>query len=225
MLARRLTLFQNAAFVFVRSLQAVACWRQFCLFCNDAGRCHVSVCCAKSGQKDWTAENHFGGAVHRHHAVGDAVVLSAVGSGIFSVYFSNGSHASCITIVQKHTDGPSLLQITTENLIFFWKQDLVPKSHRGRWNSLEQIAWGLCGNGSSIVGKKLKNRLCIAHCCFTSGGYIVDAHGFAVCFVVTAAIYFASTLPTWSMVCKKKKTNNHNHCFSHRLALFQSKKM
>jgi MFS family permease len=61
--------------------------------------------------------------------------------------------------------------------------DFVSKRHRGLYNSLEMFAWGLLGNGSSIIG-----------------GYIVEKSGYDTCFRVTALIYFVASLPSIAMI-------------------------
>ena len=50
-------------------------------------------------------------------------------------------------------------------------------------NAVELFAWGLMGNGSSILG-----------------GYIVQWHGYNWCFTITAIIYFLASLPSIVMI-------------------------
>ncbi|QEE17095.2 MFS transporter [Promethearchaeum syntrophicum] len=57
--------------------------------------------------------------------------------------------------------------------------DFVPKNKRGKWNSLEALAWGLFWNVSAVVG----------------GILIGPTHNFRLNFLVTAGIYIFGTLP------------------------------
>ena len=61
--------------------------------------------------------------------------------------------------------------------------DVVPKKHRGKWNSLETIAWGLFWNASAVVG-----------------GFLIGDNNFKLCFVVTAIIYIIGTIPILFMI-------------------------
>ena len=57
--------------------------------------------------------------------------------------------------------------------------DFVPKSKRGKWNSLEALAWGLFWNMSAVFG-----------------GYIIGpTNNFRLNFLVTACIYVIGTIP------------------------------
>ena len=56
--------------------------------------------------------------------------------------------------------------------------DHIPKSKRGRWNSIEAIAWGLFWNVSAVFG-----------------GYLIEAYSYRVCFLITASIYTIGTIP------------------------------
>lgn len=56
--------------------------------------------------------------------------------------------------------------------------DVVPKRHRGKWNSLETIAWGLFWNASAVIG-----------------GFLIGDNNFRLCFMITAGVYFVGTIP------------------------------
>jgi len=57
--------------------------------------------------------------------------------------------------------------------------DLIPKEKRGKWNSMEALAWGLFWNFSAILG-----------------GYLIGpTNNFRLNFVVTACIYVCGTMP------------------------------
>ncbi|WP_457557329.1 MFS transporter [Candidatus Harpocratesius sp.] len=57
--------------------------------------------------------------------------------------------------------------------------DIVPKNKRGKWNSVEALAWGLFWNASAVVG-----------------GYLIGSgNNFQLNFLVTAGIYVLSSLP------------------------------
>ncbi|TFH31392.1 MAG: MFS transporter [Promethearchaeota archaeon] len=57
--------------------------------------------------------------------------------------------------------------------------DIVPKEKRGKWNSLEALAWGLFWNVSAVIG-----------------GYLIGSgNNFRLNFLVTAGIYVLGTLP------------------------------
>jgi 2,4-dienoyl-CoA reductase-like NADH-dependent reductase (Old Yellow Enzyme family) len=55
--------------------------------------------------------------------------------------------------------------------------DVVPTSSRGKWNSLETLAWGMFWSVSASVG-----------------GVIVDSYGFIYVFIFTATLYTFATL-------------------------------
>ena len=55
--------------------------------------------------------------------------------------------------------------------------DIVPTSSRGKWNSLETLAWGMFWSVSASVG-----------------GVIVDSYGFIYVFIFTATLYTFATL-------------------------------
>ncbi|MFX0114097.1 MAG: MFS transporter [Candidatus Hodarchaeota archaeon] len=56
--------------------------------------------------------------------------------------------------------------------------DRIAKRHRGKWNSLEQLAWGLFWNVSAAIG-----------------GFIIENYSFRVCFTITATLYMLAILP------------------------------
>ncbi len=57
--------------------------------------------------------------------------------------------------------------------------DVVPKEKRGKWNSLEALAWGLFWNFSAVIG-----------------GYLIGSgNNFRLNFLVTTGIYVVGTLP------------------------------
>ena len=59
--------------------------------------------------------------------------------------------------------------------------DIVPKKHRGKWNSLEAFAWGFFWNFSAVIG-----------------GYLVGdipPYNYRLNFLVTASIYLFGILP------------------------------
>lgn len=56
--------------------------------------------------------------------------------------------------------------------------DYIPKTQRGRWNSVQAIAWGLFWNFSAVIG-----------------GYLIEDFGYATTFVITASVYALGTLP------------------------------
>ncbi len=69
--------------------------------------------------------------------------------------------------------------------------DFVPKGKRGKWNSLEALAWGLFWNVSAVVG-----------------GYLIGpTNNFRLNFLVTAGIYVVGTIPIiflFGIVSKEK---------------------
>ena len=69
--------------------------------------------------------------------------------------------------------------------------DVVPKRHRGKWNSLETIAWGLFWNASAVIG-----------------GFLIGDNNFRLCFSITAGIYFLGTIPILLLIplVHKEKT-------------------
>ncbi|MFW9924219.1 MAG: MFS transporter [Candidatus Thorarchaeota archaeon] len=57
--------------------------------------------------------------------------------------------------------------------------DIIPKKNRGRWNSVEAIAWGLFWNMSAVIG-----------------GFLVgDNNNFNLCFTITAFVYILGMIP------------------------------
>ncbi|MFO7811227.1 MAG: MFS transporter [Candidatus Delongbacteria bacterium] len=56
--------------------------------------------------------------------------------------------------------------------------DAVPKKHRGKWNSVETIAWGLFWNASAVLG-----------------GFLIGENNYRLCFIVTGIIYTIGTIP------------------------------
>jgi len=66
--------------------------------------------------------------------------------------------------------------------------DVVPKRNRGKWNSLESIAWGLFWNASAMIG-----------------GFLIGDNNFQLCFFITAGIYLVGTIPILMMIPLVKK--------------------
>ncbi len=61
--------------------------------------------------------------------------------------------------------------------------DYIPKSSRGRWNSVQSISWGLFWNSSAIIG-----------------GYLIESFGYSLTFVITASVYMIGTMPILLLV-------------------------
>lgn len=61
--------------------------------------------------------------------------------------------------------------------------DVVPKRHRGKWNSIETVAWGLFWNASAVVG-----------------GFLIGDNNFQRCFFITAGIYLIGTIPVLMLI-------------------------
>ena len=57
--------------------------------------------------------------------------------------------------------------------------DIIPKTNRGKWNSLEAIAWGLFWNVSAVIG----------------GFLIGDTGRYALCFIITTFVYILGMVP------------------------------
>lgn len=66
--------------------------------------------------------------------------------------------------------------------------DVVPKKHRGKWNSVETIAWGLFWNASAVIG-----------------GFLIGDNNFQRCFFITAGIYLIGTIPILMLIPLVKK--------------------
>jgi len=56
--------------------------------------------------------------------------------------------------------------------------DRIAKRHRGKWNALEQLAWGFFWSFSAVIG-----------------GWIIENYSYIVCFTITATVYMFATLP------------------------------
>jgi len=56
--------------------------------------------------------------------------------------------------------------------------DIIPKKQRGKWNSIEAIAWGLFWNASALIG-----------------GFIVGDNKFNLCFIITTFVYILGMIP------------------------------
>jgi MFS family permease len=69
--------------------------------------------------------------------------------------------------------------------------DVVPKRHRGKWNSLETIAWGLFWNASAVIG-----------------GFLIGDNNFRLCFMITAGVYFVGTVPILMLIPLVHKEKN-----------------
>lgn len=70
--------------------------------------------------------------------------------------------------------------------------DVVPKRHRGKWNSLETIAWGLFWNASAMVG-----------------GFLIGDNNFRLCFLITAGVYLVGTVPILMLIPLVHKETAH----------------
>ncbi|NHJ05833.1 MAG: MFS transporter [Candidatus Heimdallarchaeota archaeon] len=57
--------------------------------------------------------------------------------------------------------------------------DIIPKTNRGKWNSVEAIAWGLFWNVSAFIG----------------GFLIGDTGRYALCFIITTFVYIVGMIP------------------------------
>ncbi|HPR18744.1 MAG TPA: MFS transporter [Candidatus Cloacimonadota bacterium] len=61
--------------------------------------------------------------------------------------------------------------------------DVVPKRNRGKWNSVETVAWGLFWNASAVAG-----------------GFLIGDNNFQRCFFMTAGIYLIATIPILMLI-------------------------
>jgi len=61
--------------------------------------------------------------------------------------------------------------------------DYVPKKNRGKWNSVESLAWGLFWNSSAVLG-----------------GYLIDYISFSFAFTITGVIYLVSLVPLFTLM-------------------------
>lgn len=71
--------------------------------------------------------------------------------------------------------------------------DVVPKKHRGKWNSVETVAWGLFWNASAVIG-----------------GFLIGDNNFQRCFFITAGIYLIGTIPILMLIPLVKKESSNN---------------
>lgn|GEM_PF-1705762 len=71
--------------------------------------------------------------------------------------------------------------------------DVVPKKHRGKWNSVETVAWGLFWNASAVIG-----------------GFLIGDNNFQRCFFITAGIYLVGTIPILMLIPLVKKEISNN---------------
>jgi MFS family permease len=69
--------------------------------------------------------------------------------------------------------------------------DVIPKKNRGKWNSVETIAWGLFWNASAVVG-----------------GFLIGSNNFQRCFFITAGIYLIGTIPILMLIPLVNKETN-----------------
>ncbi|MDP8269132.1 MAG: MFS transporter, partial [Candidatus Tenebribacter davisii] len=69
--------------------------------------------------------------------------------------------------------------------------DVIPKRNRGKWNSVETIAWGLFWNASAVVG-----------------GFLIGSNNFQRCFFITAGIYLIGTIPILMLIPLVNKETN-----------------
>ncbi len=72
--------------------------------------------------------------------------------------------------------------------------DIVPKRNRGKWNSLETIAWGLFWNASAVIG-----------------GFLIGDNNFKRCFLITAGIYVIATIPILIIIPMIRKEIGHKN--------------
>lgn len=56
--------------------------------------------------------------------------------------------------------------------------DIIPKKNRGKWNSVEAIAWGLFWNASAFIG-----------------GFLIGDDRFYLCFITTTFVYIIGLIP------------------------------
>jgi MFS family permease len=61
--------------------------------------------------------------------------------------------------------------------------DIIPKKNRGKWNSVETVAWGLFWNASAVIG-----------------GFLIGDNNFQRCFFITAGIYLVGTIPILMLI-------------------------
>jgi len=61
--------------------------------------------------------------------------------------------------------------------------DYTPKKNRGKWNSIEALAWGMFWNASAVVG-----------------GYLIDVISFSFAFRITAIIYTIGLIPMFTLI-------------------------
>ncbi len=61
--------------------------------------------------------------------------------------------------------------------------DYIPKKNRGKWNSVQAIAWGLFWNTSVVIG-----------------GYLIELYDYSLTFRITALVYTVGTLPILLLV-------------------------
>jgi len=69
--------------------------------------------------------------------------------------------------------------------------DVIPKRNRGKWNSVETVAWGLFWNASAVVG-----------------GFLIGSNNFQRCFFITAGIYLIGTIPILMLIPLVNKETN-----------------
>ncbi len=67
--------------------------------------------------------------------------------------------------------------------------DVIPKRHRGKFNSLQAVAWGFFWNFSAVIG----------------GFLIGDNNNYRLCFLITAGLYIIGTLPILLLIPKVPK--------------------
>lgn len=61
--------------------------------------------------------------------------------------------------------------------------DYTRKRNRGKWNSIEALAWGMFWNASAVIG-----------------GYLIDDISFAFAFTITAIIYTIGIIPLLTLI-------------------------
>jgi len=77
--------------------------------------------------------------------------------------------------------------------------DVIPKKHRGKWNSVETVAWGLFWNASAVVG-----------------GFLIGDNNFQRCFFITAGIYVIGTIPILMLIPLVHKETNVQDTLAHK---------
>lgn len=83
--------------------------------------------------------------------------------------------------------------------------DMIPKTNRGKWNSVEAIAWGLFWNVSAVIG----------------GFLIGESNRYNLCFVITTFVYIVGMIPIimlMPLVGKEKEAKEKEELFEDSLS-------